>query len=255
MIIVKSISENYGGCGGINNNDFNDIIDIKNNPEFGGGLNITKIDIRNITIYSGAIVDGLQFAYNVETEGGAMQPYVGNRYGTDGSFIFNINLADDEHMVGISGTYGKFIDGVVYLLSIKFQTSKTKETYFYGSKNPADGFENIGFTLPLGVMFGSTIGKFVGSIGAVEIETVKKSSNILPITTTVTSSPSTTLATNTNLNDNVYLTNSPLIISLFCTTGILGLYFLATMGYFLWRKIKSRRLKYIPTPGTPGTLK
>jgi hypothetical protein len=249
MIIVKSISENYGGCGGTNNNDFNDIIDITNNPEFGGGVNITNIEIRNISIYSGAIIDGLQFSYIVETDSGAMLPHTGSRFGTDGSPLTNFNLRDGEQIESISGTYGKFIDGGTYILSIMFQTSKSTSQTF-GSQNPSDGIKNIGFNLPKGVMYGSTIGKFCGSLGTVEIETIKKPSNIIPPTATITSSSSTTLSTDTNLNSNASLINSSTIIALSCTTAILGLYFLATMGIFLWRFSKNRNSKFVPTPGT-----
>src|ERR1044072_8857537 len=174
-IIVKNITTSFGGVGGAGFNDFRDIIDVIRNPQYGGSAKITKINVKSVAINSGAIVDSLQFIYNIETETGAMNPFVGSKCGGDGRFSNNVAFTDDDPLVRITGTFGKFGDaGDTVILSIKFQTAR--RTLFYGAKNPADGTNNIEYILPQGVMFGSTIGKTVGSLGAIELETVTTTS-------------------------------------------------------------------------------
>ena len=65
-IIVKSISQKYGGRGGTYYNDLSDII-----TEFGGSsMNITSIDIRRVEIYPGRVIDSIQFTYHVVMDNG-----------------------------------------------------------------------------------------------------------------------------------------------------------------------------------------
>jgi hypothetical protein len=103
MIIVKRVSGSFGVGGGIIFNDFNDIVDITKHPEFGGGLNITKIDIRSVKIQSGAALDGIQFTYIIKTEGGTSYPHLGNKYGGNGGDPSELILRDDEQIIQISG--------------------------------------------------------------------------------------------------------------------------------------------------------
>jgi hypothetical protein len=106
----------------------------------------------------------------------------------------------------------------------------------------------VEFTLPSGVIFGSTITNFVGSLGTISIETIPGTENhsITVISTTVILPTATSASTNSN--NNVFLTNSPGFVALSYTTGILGLYFVATIEIFLWRKFHKSRA--IPTSGT-----
>ena len=226
-MVVTSIN---GGSGGTVLNDFNDIADITKHPEFGGGDNITSIDIRSVEIRHGSLVDGLKFIYSVVTKDGVSHSYIGNKYGGNGGELSEFKLLDNEKISAITVTYGKDVvyspNNNLVVKNIKFQTSKQTIAYGGDVKNDIELP-----SLPIGLVFGSTIDNFVGSIGTVEIN---------PPTTTLST---TTLSTSTGicssstaLNNNASSTSSSGFVALSYTTGILGLYFLVTMGIFLWRK-------------------
>ena len=231
-MVVTSIN---GGSGGTVLNDFNDIADITKYPEFGGGDNITSIDIRSVEIRHGSLVDGLKFIYSVVTKDGVSHSYIGNKYGGNGGVLSEFNLLDNEKISVITVTYGKDVDhspnNNTVVKNIKFQTSK--QTKAFGGEVTKGDIELP--SLPIGLVFGSTIDNFVGSIGTVEIN---------PPTTTLST---TTLSTSTGicssstaLNNNASSTSSSGFVALSFTTGILGLYFLVTMGIFLWRKFHNK---------------
>src|SRR5947199_3693435 len=123
MIIVKNISEEYGGNGGKISNDFKDIIA---SPIFGGSLNITKINISSVTIFDGDVVDSLQITYNVETEDGKTIPYLSNnKYGKGGGGMNSFTLVDGEQISRITGRYGQYLDFGTVIKYIQFLTKKS----------------------------------------------------------------------------------------------------------------------------------
>ena len=66
-------------------------------------INITTINIESVIIYEGALVDGIQFTYNVSTKNGAPTPYISNHHGFYGGVKRPpLTLADDEEITGIS---------------------------------------------------------------------------------------------------------------------------------------------------------
>ncbi|RIA85233.1 hypothetical protein C1645_831088 [Glomus cerebriforme] len=149
-IIIKNISPKYGGNRGIDYNDFNDII-----TAYGGNNNIKSINVKKIEIRANDIVDSLQFTYNIVTLYGASHDYQGNKYGGNGGTKQDLNLTVDEQLTRIR------VD--------MFQTSQN--TYCFGGKGNA---EDITFTLPVGVIYGSS-GHYLESIGSVEItEAIKQ---------------------------------------------------------------------------------
>ncbi|RIA81757.1 hypothetical protein C1645_836459 [Glomus cerebriforme] len=226
-ITIKSTT--YGGDGGNSHNDFNDII-----TSFGGSSNIKSININEITINSGGVVDGLQFNYNVVTMDGVSNNYQGNKYGGNGGSAKYFPLAVGEQLLKISGTSGPYTSpsySGTTILYLEFQSSD--KTLSYGNHYP----DEQAFSFPAGVIYGSG-SPYMTGIGAYMVaEEIQPS-----LTTTVNSSASTAQPTITNSpasdNPTPVNSNSPLVVALSYTTAILGLYFLITVGIFLWRKFR-----------------
>ncbi|RIA85232.1 hypothetical protein C1645_831087, partial [Glomus cerebriforme] len=154
---IKNISPKYGGNRGIDYNDFNDII-----TAYGGSTNIKNINVKRIEIRYGSAVDSLQFTYSIVTFDGTSHDYQGNKYGGNRGTKRDLNLTIDEQLTRISGRHGNF-EGVTTIKYLEFQTSQN--TYCFGGKGNA---EDIAFTLPVGVIYGSS-GQHLESIGSVEI--------------------------------------------------------------------------------------
>ncbi|RIA81756.1 hypothetical protein C1645_836458 [Glomus cerebriforme] len=187
-INVKSAES--GGESNYNNNDFNSII-----SSFGGSANIKSININEIKINNGDVVDGLQFNYNVVTMDGVSNDFKGNKYGGDGGSINYFTMSAGEQLLKIS---------------VKTQS--------FGKNDPTQNIQEFSFSA--GVIYGGGI-QYLTSIGAYVVTTVNSSA----------SQPTTNSSASTSVNSN-----SPLVIALSNTTAILGLYFLITVGIFLWRK-------------------
>jgi hypothetical protein len=197
-IIVENISPRYGGNGGYDHNDFNDII---TNPLFGGSIKIKTIDIRSVQIVAGDIIGSIQFTYNVVTDDGISHSYTGNMYGIGGGTNHNLTLADNEKVMSIRGIYG---EGFQIILVGQMVIQTTLTSHSYGAGKIA---KEIAFTLPVGVIFGKS-GEYLDSIGTIQI------SEVPPV-----------------------IAKQPI-----ATVTILGLYFVITMGIFLWRKFHRANL-------------
>ncbi|RIA86853.1 hypothetical protein C1645_740535 [Glomus cerebriforme] len=176
-IIVKSVSSKYGGNGGTYHNDFDDIIN-----EYGGGSDIIEnIYIKSIIIQSGDTVNSLQFTYDIKI--------------TD---LVSVYTQSGEKLAEISGRYGNFTTtNITVIRYLEFRTSR--RTVTCGQNNA----EDIQFTLPVGVIYGSS-GLYLDSIGSYEIS------------------------------------YSPLVIILSCFISILGFCFFIAMVTFLANKLVIR---------------
>jgi len=88
-----TVSPRYGGSGGSDYNDLNDII---TDTLFGDSINVTSIDIRNVEVYAGEVIDSVQFTYRVVTDDGISHVYRGNKYGGTEGTKGNLVLDDTD---------------------------------------------------------------------------------------------------------------------------------------------------------------
>ncbi|CAB4439751.1 unnamed protein product [Rhizophagus irregularis] len=227
-------------------NDFNDII---TNPLFGGSIKIKTIDIRSVQIVAGDIIGSIQFTYNVVTDDGISHSYTGNMYGIGGGTNQNLMLADNEKVMSIRGIYG---EGFQNILVGQMVIQTTLTSHSYGAGKIA---KEIAFTLPVGVIFGRS-GDYLDSIGTIQISEVPPVIAKQPIAT-VTETTSVTMTVKETIspssisstldqNNCASPTSTPLFVCLSFTIAILGLYFVITMGIFLWRKFHRANLANRP---------
>ncbi|RHZ52708.1 hypothetical protein Glove_458g7 [Diversispora epigaea] len=226
-ITVKTVSDTYGGSGGISRNDFELIID-----QISDGENIKNINVKRIRVQTNSdngYLSSLQFIYNVKTNN-EERTVNGAIRGTDTGILQIYDLNSDEQMKAIAGTYGNDpIDKFIVIKYLEFRTSVG--TKIYGKNDTADTL----FTLPAGVLFGNSDYKVdsLGTYVVIEVPT-NSSSNV---TTTITTLASTTSTSSSNITATSFIVLS-------CFTGILGFIVLVIIVIFLWRKFSRG---YIPT--------
>ncbi|RIB28711.1 hypothetical protein C2G38_2058695 [Gigaspora rosea] len=134
-IIVKTVSNTYGGVGGSSGNDFGIIYQIID------GESIKSINVKRIKVQTNSTDSyllSLQFIYNVETNDGE-KLVTGALRGRRTGILQTYDLNNNEKVKAIAGTYGSYA-GYIVVKYFEFQTSVGTRSY---GKNDSGYFIHI----------------------------------------------------------------------------------------------------------------
>ncbi|KAL4579580.1 hypothetical protein LXL04_015733 [Taraxacum kok-saghyz] len=113
--------------------------------------------ISEIRLRTGGCVDSIR----ITRTDASRTKHHSETYGGDGGSAHTITFADDEYLIGISGTVGTYV-GITVITSLSFQTNK-KTTEHYGTN------QGTSFSLPISkghiVGFTGNYGDFLDSFG------------------------------------------------------------------------------------------
>ncbi|KAL4579581.1 hypothetical protein LXL04_015734 [Taraxacum kok-saghyz] len=115
--------------------------------------------ISEIRLRTGGCVDSIR----ITRTDASRTKHHSETYGGDGGSAHTITFADDEYLIGISGTVGTYV-GITVITSLAFQTNK-KTTEHYGT------FQGTSFSLSISkghiVGFTGNYGDFLDSFGLI----------------------------------------------------------------------------------------
>ncbi|KAL4579591.1 hypothetical protein LXL04_015744 [Taraxacum kok-saghyz] len=115
--------------------------------------------ISEIRLRTGGCVDSIR----ITRTDASRTKHHSETYGGDGGSAHTITFADDEYLIGISGTVGTYV-GITVITSLAFQTNK-KTTEHYGTN------QGTSFSLPVSkghiVGFTGNYGDFLDSFGLI----------------------------------------------------------------------------------------